>query len=177
MLTEVVKFSLGSKIFQPVVRRPWNTGPSKELLSPSYQFMLDSAMMEPGGHGLFHLLPVGLRSLEKLIKLVDNSMKNFGSQKVQLSSLTPISLWERSGRWETSKNDLFRLQDRAKTEFCLAPTHEEVITEILARQPNLGVDQISVVFVPNRFEISRRNESSIRSFAISRISYERFVFF
>ena len=139
MLTEIAKFSLASKIFQPVVRRPWNTGPSKELLSPSYQFMLDSAMMEPGGHGLFHLLPVGLRSLEKLIKFVDNSMKNFGAQKVQMSSLTQISLWERSGRWETSKNDLFRLQDRTKTEFCLGPTHEEVITEILARQSNFGI--------------------------------------
>lgn len=138
MLTEVVKFSLASKLYQPMVRRPRNTAPSKELLSPSYQFMLDSALMEPGGHGLFHLLPVGLRSLEKLMKFVDKSMQTIGSQKVQMSSLTPANLWQRSGRWEASQNDLLRLRDRADAEFCLAPTHEEVVTEILARQTNLG---------------------------------------
>ncbi|KAL4872814.1 hypothetical protein BDV12DRAFT_161574 [Aspergillus spectabilis] len=80
--------------------------------------------------GVFHMLPLGLRVLDKLERLIDRHMQSLGASKVSLSSMSSQELWEQSGRL-TEGSDIFRFLDRKETRFLLAPTHEEEITALV----------------------------------------------
>ncbi|KAA6411002.1 MAG: hypothetical protein FRX48_05313 [Lasallia pustulata] len=81
--------------------------------------------------GLFHFLPLGLRVLEKLERLLDKHMTRLGASKVSLSTLSSEELWEKSGRLSSSSSELFRLHDRKEAGYLLSPTHEEEITSLV----------------------------------------------
>lgn len=78
------------------------------------------------------MLPLGLRALNKLEGVIDQEMARVGGQKLSLPLVLPKELWQRTGRWEQTGAELFRLQDRHGGDFCLAPTHEEEITSLVA---------------------------------------------
>ncbi|RMZ76546.1 hypothetical protein DV738_g4901, partial [Chaetothyriales sp. CBS 135597] len=80
--------------------------------------------------GIFHFLPLGLRVLEKVEQLVDRHMRSVGASKVALSSLSRQSLWQKSGRL-TAGGEFFKLTDRSRVDWLLAPTHEEEFTEMV----------------------------------------------
>ncbi|WBW73731.1 mitochondrial proline-tRNA ligase [Schizosaccharomyces osmophilus] len=115
---------------------------SVELLSRSFrkynvpessgQLLQDLGFVHMSMSGVFHLLPLGLRVQDKISKLIQQSMKSVGAAQVSLAHLSSKEVWDRSGRWETSGRELFRLKDRTERELCLAPTHEEDITECIA---------------------------------------------
>ena len=87
-----------------------------------------------GANGTFMLLPLAVRVLEKLTGIVDRHMTSVGAQKLSMPFLVSQTLWERTGRWDTAGSELWRLRDRHGKGFCLGPTHEEVFTDLVARE-------------------------------------------
>ena len=85
--------------------------------------------------GLYTWLPLGLRVLRKVEQIV-REMDRAGAQEILMSGVQPAELWEESGRWAQFGPELLRLQDRHERDFCLGPTHEEVITDIIRREVN-----------------------------------------
>lgn len=75
---------------------------------------------------------MGLRTLSKIVKIVDEEMASVGGQKLNMPKLLPKELWEKTGRWNDMGNELIRLKDRKGEDFCLAPTHEEIVTSLAA---------------------------------------------
>lgn len=97
---------------------------------PSHQLMLRAGLIRQHAAGVYSILPMGLRILSNIMKIVREEMNAIGTQEFLLPSLSPRELWVKSGRWETFGDDMFRLKDRRGRDMCLAPTHEEVFTEI-----------------------------------------------
>lgn len=83
--------------------------------------MMDMGIISPCSPGMYSLLPLGLRSLEKLIKIVDKEMRNIGGQKLLLPNLTSTKLWEKTGRLDDMNRELFQLQDRHGSSYILSP--------------------------------------------------------
>lgn len=94
--------------------------------------MLEMGLIRSSANGMFHILPLFQRSLDKCVKLVDTAMHEIEGQKVTLPTLTPSELWKKSGRLHTATTELMTVQDRHEKEFVLSPTHEEAITAMLA---------------------------------------------
>eukprot|EP01137_Pigoraptor_chileana_P021932 Opistho-2@86259 len=103
-----------------------------DAVSESHKLMLKAGLIRSSASGIYSLLPLGLRSLEKIEKIIDEEMGAIGGMKVALPLLAPASLWKTVGRWDSTGQELFRLKDRKDTSFCLAPTHEEAVTELVA---------------------------------------------
>ncbi|MBU0952500.1 MAG: proline--tRNA ligase [Elusimicrobia bacterium] len=118
-----------SKLFLPTLREV----PS-EADTISSKLMLRSGMIRKLSSGIYEWLPIGLRTLKKVEQIVREEMNAIGGQEVWLPLLMPKELWEETGRWNIYGKELFRLKDRKDSEFCLGPTHEEVITDIVRKE-------------------------------------------
>ncbi|XP_073708397.1 probable proline--tRNA ligase, mitochondrial [Garra rufa] len=123
---------LVSHIFQPSNFREGQVG--GDLTCRSQRLMLQTGLIHPSNPGCFYYLPVALRSMEKLVRLIDEEMHAIGGQKIDMPALCSAELWKKSGRWELMGKEMFRLLDRHNGEYCLAPTHEEAVTELFASQ-------------------------------------------
>ena len=97
----------------------------------SHQLMLRAGMVRQLAAGIYTWLPLGLRVLRKVEAIVREEMDRAGAQEVLMSGVLPAELWQESGRWEKYGPELLRLQDRHDRAFCLGPTHEEVITDLI----------------------------------------------
>jgi len=106
----------------------------REAEAPSHQLMIRSGMMRQLASGIYEWLPSGLRVLHKVENIVREEMDSIGGQEVSLPAMQPKELWEESGRWDFYGKELIRLKDRNRRDFCLGPTHEEVITDLVRRE-------------------------------------------
>jgi prolyl-tRNA synthetase len=100
----------------------------------SAKLMLRSGMIRKLASGIFEWLPLGIRTLKKAEQIIRDEMNAVGGQEVWLPLLLPRELWEETGRWNIYGKELFRLKDRKGSDFCLGPTHEEVITDLVRRE-------------------------------------------
>lgn len=100
----------------------------------SHQMMLRAGMIRKLAAGLYTWLPLGLRVLRKVERIVREEMDKSGAQEVLMPAIQPSELWQESGRWEQYGGELLRLQDRHGRDFCYGPTHEEVITDIVRNE-------------------------------------------
>src|SRR5476649_1356119 len=100
----------------------------------SHQLMLRAGLIRRLGTGLYTWLPMGLRTLRKVEAIVREEMNRAGALEVLMPAIQPAELWHESGRWEKIGPDLLRLKDRHQRDYCVAPTHEEVITDIARRE-------------------------------------------
>jgi len=100
----------------------------------SARLMLRAGMIRKVAAGLYEWLPFGLRALKKVERIVREEMDRVGGQEVWLPVVQPKDLWEESGRWGAYGREMLRLRDRKDTEFCLAPTAEEVVTDLVRRE-------------------------------------------
>jgi len=100
----------------------------------SHQLMLRAGLVRKVASGLYNWLPMGLRTLRKVERIVREEMDRSGAQEVLMPSVQPAELWQESGRWEQYGPELLRLRDRNDREFCVGPTHEEVITDMIRRE-------------------------------------------
>jgi prolyl-tRNA synthetase len=100
----------------------------------SHQLMLRAGLIRKLASGLYSWLPLGLRVLRKVEKIVREEMDRAGAQEVLMPAVQPAELWHESGRWELYGPELLRLIDRHDREFCFGPTHEEVITDLIRRE-------------------------------------------
>ena len=97
----------------------------------SHQLMLRAGLIRKLASGLYTWLPLGLRVLRKVENIVREEMDASGAQEVSMPVVQPAELWVESGRWEQYGPELLRIQDRHERDFCLGPTHEEVITDLV----------------------------------------------
>lgn len=100
----------------------------------SHQLMLRAGMIRKLAAGLYTWLPLGLRTLRKVEAIVREEMNNAGAQEVLMPAVQPAELWQESGRWFQYGGELLRLKDRHNRDFCVGPTHEEVITDMARNQ-------------------------------------------
>ncbi|XP_053395333.1 probable proline--tRNA ligase, mitochondrial [Mercenaria mercenaria] len=105
------------------------------LKCTSQDLFLYNEVLFPSHTGAYCYLPLGLRALEKLIRLIDEEMQAIGAQKIAMPSMVRSSLWKKTGRWDTP--ELFKLKDRHSKEYCLGPTHEELVTDMVSQYGNI----------------------------------------
>ncbi len=117
-----------SKMFAPTLKEV----PS-DAEALSHQLMLRGGMIRKLAAGIYDYLPLGLRAVRKVEQIVREEMNRAGAQEVLLPAVQPAELWQESGRWQFYGPELLRLHDRHNREFCIGPTHEEVITDLVRR--------------------------------------------
>jgi len=100
----------------------------------SHQLMLRAGMIRKLASGLYTWLPMGLRVLRKVDRIVREEMDKSGGQEMLMPAIQPAELWQESGRWEQYGGELLRMQDRHGRDFCFGPTHEEVITDLVRNE-------------------------------------------
>ena len=100
----------------------------------SHRLMLRAGLIRKLSAGLYTWMPLGLRVLRKVEQVVREEMDNAGAQELAMPIVQPAELWQESGRWEQYGPELLRIQDRHQRDFCLGPTHEEVITDIARKE-------------------------------------------
>jgi prolyl-tRNA synthetase len=105
-----------------------------EAETVSHKLMLRAGMIRKLAAGIYTWLPLGLRVLRKVETIVREEMNRAGAQEVLMPAVQPAELWQESGRWEVYGPELLRLQDRHRRDFCIGPTHEEVITDLIRRE-------------------------------------------
>src|SRR5215203_1874288 len=102
----------------------------------SHQLLVRAGLVRKLTGGLYTFLPLGLRVLRKVENIVREEMNRAGAQEVLMPALQPPEIWQQSGRYETAQDVFFKVRDRAKKEWILGPTHEEVITTLVAGEVN-----------------------------------------
>ena len=102
----------------------------------SHQLMIRAGLIRQLTAGAYDFLPLGLRSLQKAAAIVREEMNRIGAAEVLLPTINPVELWQRTGRYEKYGDNLFRLKDRHGRQLILAPTHEEIITELVGAYVN-----------------------------------------
>ena len=151
-----------SKAFIPTLKE----APS-DLDNISAKLMVRSGMIRKLGSGLFEMLPLGLKTLNNVIKIIREEMDFIDGQEVKLPLILPKELWIETGRWNVYGKELFRLKDRKNAEFCLAPTAEEAITDLTRsfiksyRQLPIMLYQFGIKFrdeIRPRFGVMRARE-------------------
>jgi prolyl-tRNA synthetase len=137
----------------------------------SHRLMLRTGMIRRLAAGLYVWLPLGLRTLRKVERIVREEMDRAGALELSMPTLQPAELWKESGRWSKYGPELLRLKDRHDREFVYGPTHEEVITDIARRElrsyKQLPVNfyQIQTKFrdeIRPRFGVMRAREFSMK---------------
>ena len=133
----------------------------------SHQLMLRAGMIRKVAAGIYDYLPLGLRTIRKVENIIREEMDRAGAMEVLMPMVVPAELWQETGRWQKYGKELLRLKDRKDGEFCLGPTHEEVITEIVRgtvrsyRQLPINLYQIQGKFrdeIRPRFGLMRGRE-------------------
>lgn len=100
----------------------------------SHQLMLRAGMIRKLAAGIYSYLPLGLRSIRKFENIVRKEMNRAGAIEMLMPAVQPAELWQESGRWSFYGKELLRFKDRKDAEFCMGPTHEEVITDMVRRE-------------------------------------------
>jgi len=100
----------------------------------SHQLMIRAGLIRKLTSGIYTYLPAGLRTIKKIENIVRTEMNRAGAIEILMPAVQPAELWEESGRWEYYGRELLRFKDRHNHEACLAPTHEEVITDLVRRE-------------------------------------------
>jgi len=122
----------------------------------SHRLMVRAGMIRKVAAGIYNYLPLGLRVLQKVERIVREELDKAGAQEILMPAIQPAELWQESGRWDKYGYELLRLRDRKKAEFCVGPTHEEVVTTLVRdevqsyRQLPLNLYQIQTKFRDER---------------------------
>lgn len=139
----------------------------KEAVVISHILMVRTGMIKQLASGIYNYLPLGLRVLRKVEQIVREELNRAGCQELLMPFVQPAELWEESGRWQAYGKELLRIKDRKNNDYCLGPTHEEVITDIVRHQVRsykelpLNIYQIQTKFrdeIRPRFGLMRGRE-------------------
>lgn len=123
----------------------------------SHQLMLRAGLIRRLASGLYSWLPLGVRVLRNIERIVREEMQNAGALEILMPTVQPAELWEESERWQQYGPELLRMRDRHNRDFCLGPTHEEVMTDI-ARKELSSYKQLPI----NYFQIQTKFRDEIR---------------
>jgi prolyl-tRNA synthetase len=162
----------------------------------SHKYLVRAGMIRQVARGIYDFLPLGKRTLKKVERIIREELDRVGCQEVMLPLVSPAELWQESGRWDFYGKELLRLRDRNDREFCLGPTHEEVMTDLVRRDVRsyralpLNLYQIATKFrdeIRPRFGLMRGREflmkdgysfhvdydDTIREYNVMREAYSR----
>jgi len=145
-----------SKLFIPTLRE----APADAEVA-SHKFLLRAGYIRQLGAGIYNYLPLGQRSLNKIIAIVREEMDKIG-QEFYLPAIHPRELWEQSGRWNAMGDNMFRLKDRKGADLCLGMTHEEIMTSI-ARSELRSYKQLPQIWyqIQNKFRDEPRPKAGL----------------
>lgn len=143
---------LASKLYSPTLREI----PSDAVVV-SHQYMLKAGMMRKVSNGLYAFLPLALRSIRKVEDIVREEMNAIGSQEILMPITQPAEIWKQSERWDVYGEEMFKLNDRHGHEYCLGPTHEELVT-VLAKTDTSSYKQlpVSLYQIQNKYRDEKR---------------------
>ena len=114
---------LASRLYSPTLREI-----PADAVVVSHQYMLKAGMMRKISNGLYAFLPLAWRSIRKIEDIIREEMAKIGCQEIMMPIVQPAELWQETGRWAVFGPEMFKLKDRHDHEYCLGPTHEELIT-------------------------------------------------
>lgn len=140
-----------SKLYAPTLRE---VPAEAEVIS--HKLMLRAGFIRKSAGGMYSYLPLAWRSLKKIENIVREEMDKTGAQEIMMPIIQPSEIWQESGRWSAYGAEMFRLKDRHSREFCLGPTHEELVTTLVRpdvrgyRQLPLNLYQIQSKFRDER---------------------------
>ena len=150
----------------------------------SHRLMLRAGMIRQLASGLYTWLPLGLRVLRKIEHIIREEMNRSGAQEVSMPVVQPAELWMETQRWQKMGDEMLRMQDRHQRDFCLGPTHEEVITDLFRREVHsyrqlpMNLYQIQTKFRDERrprFGVMRAREFTMKdaySFHLDQASFD-----
>ncbi len=118
-----------SKLYEPTLRQT-----PAEAEVPSNQLMLRAGFIRKVAGGVYTYLPLAWRTLRKIEQIIREEMDAKDGQEIAMPIIQPSELWKETGRWAVFGEEMFRLVDRHSREFCLGPTHEEVITDLVRNE-------------------------------------------
>jgi len=118
-----------SELFAPTLKE---SPQEAEVVSHSY--MIRAGMIRQLSSGIYTFLPLGMRVIEKISNIVREEMNLAGGQEILMPAMHPGELWKETGRWDIYGPELIRFKDRRERDFCLGPTHEEIITDLARRE-------------------------------------------
>ncbi|ERP38900.1 proline--tRNA ligase [Chitinivibrio alkaliphilus] len=133
----------------------------------SHKLMIRAGMISKVSSGIYNYLPLGLRVIRNIERIIREEMEAAGAAELLMPAVVPASLWQESGRWDLYGRELLRVKDRKDNEFCIGPTHEEVVVDIVRRSVKsykdlpLNVYQIQSKFrdeIRPRFGLMRGRE-------------------
>lgn len=168
----------------------------KEAESKSHRILLRGGFIRQLASGIHTYLPLGWRILLKISGIIRDEMNRIGAQEMLMPALSPKELWEESGRWREYGNDMFRLKDRKEREYCLCPTHEEIVADIARSKirsyrdlpqiwyqiqtkfrdeprPRSGVLRSRQFIMKDSYSLDSDEEALGRSFDLHREAYKR----
>ena len=140
---------------------------------PSHVLLARSGLLSKLGAGLYAYPPALWRTLRKISDIVREEMDRAGAQELMLPILQPRELWDASGRWDRYVADgiLFHFRDRKEAELCLGPTHEEVVTRVVAERVH-SYRAAAAQPVPDPDQVPRRDPPALRAHARARVPHE-----
>lgn len=123
----------------------------------SHKLLLRAGFIKKVASGIYSYLPMGWRVMQKIMNIIRDEMNNAGGLEVGLPSIHPAELWLETGRWNVYGDELFRLKDRHQRDFCLGPTHEEVLTDIVRKEVS-SYKQLPLLLyqIQNKYRDERR---------------------
>jgi prolyl-tRNA synthetase len=141
-----------NNIFVPTLR---STPGEAEIAS--HKLLLRAGFIRRSSAGVYTYLPLAYRVLEKIKNIVRDEMNKAGGQEVMLPIIQPAELWMETGRWHVYGDEMFRLKDRHGRDFCLGPTHEEIITDLVRGEVN-SYRQLPILLyqIQNKYRDERR---------------------
>jgi len=151
----------------------------------SHKLMIKAGLIRKVASGVYNWLPLGIKVLRKVENIVRQEMNNSGAQEILMPMVQPSELWKETGRWQQYGKELLIFQDRHDREFCLGPTHEEIITDLCRneirshRQLPITIYQIQTKFrdeIRPRFGVMRSREFIMKdaySFDLSEAQMDR----
>lgn len=117
---------LASRLYSPTLREL-----PADAVVVSHQYMLKAGMMRKIGNGIYSFLPLAWRSIQKVEKIIREEINKTGAQEIMMPIVQPAELWQKTGRWDVFGPEMFKLKDRNDREYCLGPTHEELVTSLI----------------------------------------------
>ncbi len=136
-----------SNLFLPTLRED-----PAEAEIVSHKLMMRAGLIRKLASGIYTYLPLGLRALRKVETIVREEMNRAGAQELLMPGVQPAELWKESGRWEFYGKELLRFKDRHDRDYCLGPTHEEVITDLIRREVRSYRDlPVNLYQIQNKF--------------------------
>ena len=143
---------LASKLYSPTLREL----PSDAVVM-SHKYMLKAGMMRKIANGTYAYLPLAFRSIQKIENIIRTENKKTGAQEILMPIIQPAEIWQATGRWNVYGEEMFKLKDRHGRDYCLAPTHEEMVTTLIQMDTNSYKKlPVSVYQIQNKYRDEKR---------------------